>query len=173
MLATPGCAVLTGASDLSVSADGGAEGSREGSTTEGGRPSVETEAGSVSPDDDAGVDADAAPDARPDASADTVRCNDAECSGRCCIREGIGICVVAQTSCPTLNLELSCDEPADCPLGSVCCLTFESSSAYARCTPSCSTATMCKVDGDCPPSLACKAYPDLGIGPAHGFGICQ
>ena len=172
LLTTAGCAMLTGASDLTIAAAGGTAGSSEASTAEGGSPSADPEAGFVSSDPDAAGTSDAGVDAPPT----IVRCNDADCSGKCCVGESTGICASAEAACPPFHIELACDERADCPSGLVCCLTIQPSGAYARCSASCpigANATMCRNEGECAGPLGCEPLTEFGIGPTHGFGACQ
>lgn len=171
-LAAAGCAAITGAADLEIGlADGGALSELgDGAAPGADGPSVSQ------PLDDAGA-ADAVADADADASKVSVRCNDAECVGICCVSfSGTATCIPAGQACPSQSMALSCDERADCPAGSSCCLTFNGPQASSSCAPSClaqGAETLCEGDAECPAPAKCIPLSELEFPPGQGKGGCN
>ena len=177
-LASAGCAMLSGASDLGIASsgddatDGGGEGSSpvesDGSPTDvvdGAAPDVEVDA--------------PAGDAGPDATVTTVRCNGVSCAGLCCITpDGTGNCAPHGEACPPGMMELSCDEKADCPPGQSCCLAFAGGAPRSACAPTCNGGgleTLCGSDQECTTVTDCIPLEMLGppFSALHGKGGCD
>jgi hypothetical protein len=178
VVATAGCAALSGVTDLTVVDDAGM--AADSAAAEASAPPSSTgSSGSVpsgSPDSspDAVVDA-ASLDGEAGAGASTVRCNGVECPGRCCLAQsGTAECVPNGQSCSEEMIALSCDERADCPPSQQCCLRF-SGTAQSVCAESCApgTETLCRTDDECTGTDDCLPLEEIGFPPMHGRGACE
>ena len=176
LAAAAGCSMISGLDDLGVAAGGG------GPPVDGGDAARSegvdaSSAPDAAPGSDAAPDADASSsDAGPDAHVVTVRCNDTECAGRCCISQaGPATCVPLGDTCPAQTIAFTCDEKADCPAGQSCCLLFAGASPYSACANSCQAAgeTLCAGDQECAALDDCIPLGDLGFPPMHGKGGCE
>ena len=85
----------------------------------------------------------------------TVKCDRQTCTGAnlCCAPFGYGQVPYCALACPDDSLDFDCDEPADCPVGMMCCASISSSygaPGAGRCKGSCAW-------GD--EAIVCGAFP--------------
>jgi hypothetical protein len=84
-------------------------------------------------------------------------------ANQCCVGAEGGACLVGSVTCPGDTVSVTCNESADCRVGTVCCGTVTPLDAgftgmSAECAATCAApplAQLCRTNGECPDGGPC------------------